>query len=99
MIAAAELAALRLRDPCDSKENIRVDGEKIDRIFHLLDTNGDGRISLEELTKVMRDLGATGDDALELMQLLDANSDGSLSSDEFDSFQRQVKFKSCRSGV
>ncbi|CAA6663613.1 unnamed protein product [Spirodela intermedia] len=64
-------------------------------MFHLLDTNGDGRISIEELTDVMKGLGATGDDAQELMQLLDANGDGSLSSNEFDSFQRQVKFKVC----
>nr|GFA72039.1 probable GTP diphosphokinase CRSH, chloroplastic [Tanacetum cinerariifolium] len=62
-----------------------------DRIFRLLDKNGDGKISIEELTEVMIELGAQGDDAREMMQLLDANSDGSLSSDEFDMFQKQVE--------
>uniref|UniRef100_A0A0A0L607 GTP diphosphokinase n=1 Tax=Cucumis sativus TaxID=3659 RepID=A0A0A0L607_CUCSA len=64
------------------------------RVFGLLDKNGDGRISIEELVDVMEDLGvgAPGEDAREMMQLLDSNSDGSLSSDEFDFFQKQVEF-------
>lgn len=61
-----------------------------DRVFCLLDKNGDGKISIEELTEVMEELGAQGEDAREMMQLLDSNSDGSLSSDEFDMFQKQV---------
>ncbi|CAM8940187.1 unnamed protein product [Rhodiola kirilowii] len=68
MMAAAEVAALRLQE------------------------NGDGKISIEELTEVMVELGASGEDAREMMQLLDSNSDGSLSSDEFDTFQKQVNF-------
>ena len=87
MLAAAELAALRLRDLPGSDHGA---GNCKNPAFCLLDKNGDGRISIEELTEVMEDLGAGGEDATELMHLLDANSDGSLSSDEFESFQRQV---------
>ena len=89
MIAAAEYAALRLKD--FSSRNSKFDGsDGRDRIFRLLDKNGDGKISIEELMEVMVELGAQGEDAREMMQLLDANSDGSLSSDEFDMFQKQV---------
>lgn len=87
MIAAAEYAALRLKD--FTSTNLKGDNSR-DRVFCLLDKNGDGKISIEELTEVMIELGAQGDDAREMMQLLDANSDGSLSSDEFDVFQKQV---------
>jgi len=88
MLAAAELAALRLRDLPDSDRGV---GNRNNPAFRQLDKNGDGRISIEELTEVMEDLGAGGEDATELMHLLDANSDGSLSSDEFESFQRQIE--------
>ncbi|PKU76732.1 probable GTP diphosphokinase CRSH1, chloroplastic [Dendrobium catenatum] len=90
MLAAAELAALRLRDlPMPSHR--RFDISQKDRVFSLLDKNGDGRISIDELTEVMEDLGAGGNDAQDLMKLLDTNSDGSLSSDEFDLFQKQIE--------
>lgn len=89
MLAAAELAALRLQD-LPSLNHMEMETDRRDRVFRLLDKNGDGRISIEELMEVMEELGAPGDDAREMMQLLDANSDGSLSSDEFDVFQNQV---------
>ncbi|XP_071704864.1 probable GTP diphosphokinase CRSH, chloroplastic [Rutidosis leptorrhynchoides] len=90
MIAAAEYAAMRLKD--FTSTNSKFDGsDGRNRIFRLLDKNGDGKISIEELTEVMIELGAQGDDAREMMNLLDANSDGSLSSDEFDLFQKQVE--------
>ncbi|CAB4266304.1 unnamed protein product [Prunus armeniaca] len=93
MMAAAEFAALRLQDiPSMNHEGIETEQSQSDRVFHLLDKNGDGRINIEELMEVMEELGAPGEDAREMMQLLDANSDGSLSSDEFDLFQRQVEF-------
>ncbi|KAL6292845.1 hypothetical protein ACE6H2_000987 [Prunus campanulata] len=93
MMAAAEFAALRLQDiPSTNHEGIETEQSQSNRVFRLLDKNGDGRINIEELMEVMEELGAPGEDAREMMQLLDANSDGSLSSDEFDLFQRQVEF-------
>ncbi|KAK3003281.1 hypothetical protein RJ639_007146 [Escallonia herrerae] len=90
MMAAAELAALRLKDlSSTNQKGLQVDHR--DRVFRLLDKNGDGKISIEELMEVMEELGAEGEDAREMMQLLDSNSDGSLSSAEFDSFQKQVE--------
>ncbi|KAL9233054.1 hypothetical protein vseg_008095 [Gypsophila vaccaria] len=90
MVAAAELAALRLHDLPSSFHN-HTEICQSDGVFLLLDKNGDGRISIDELMEVMEELGAQPEDAKEMMQLLDSNSDGSLSSDEFDSFQKQVE--------
>ncbi|KAJ8539773.1 hypothetical protein K7X08_014025 [Anisodus acutangulus] len=90
MMAAAELAALRLRDfPSANPKGLKTD--KRGRVFRLLDKNGDGKISIDELMEVMEELGAPGDDAREMMQLLDSNSDGFLRSDELDLFQNQVE--------
>ncbi|KAL8478816.1 hypothetical protein ACS0TY_030624 [Phlomoides rotata] len=86
MMAASELATLRLKDfPSTNQTDHR------NRVFHLLDKNGDGKISIDELMEVMEELGAEGEDAREMMQLLDSNFDGLLSSDEFDLFQKQVE--------
>lgn len=95
MIAAAEFAALRLKD-FPSTNNKGLEFGQRDGVFRLLDKNGDGKISIEELMEIMEELGASGEDAREMMQLLDSNSDGSLSTDEFDLFQKQVKHKLVR---
>ncbi|CAM9002928.1 unnamed protein product [Rhodiola kirilowii] len=91
MMAAAEVAALRLQEVPSPMLNSNETDHR-GGVFCLLDKNGDGKISIEELTEVMVELGASGEDAREMMQLLDSNSDGSLSSDEFDTFQKQVDF-------
>lgn len=89
MMAAAELAALRLKDfPSTNHKGLEIDSRN--RVFHLLDKNGDDKLSIEELMEVMEELGAQGEDAREMMEILDSNSDGSLSTDEFDMFQKQV---------
>uniref|UniRef100_A0A0D9WD48 GTP diphosphokinase n=1 Tax=Leersia perrieri TaxID=77586 RepID=A0A0D9WD48_9ORYZ len=98
MMAAAEVAAQHLRDdePTGGDGRIAVAAGgvgNVERVFRQLDKNGDGSISMEELTEIMEDLGAGGHDAEELMLLLDANSDGSLSSDEFALFQKRVELK------
>ncbi|EAY96654.1 hypothetical protein OsI_18568 [Oryza sativa Indica Group] len=99
MLAAAEVAAQHLRDePAGDGGQTTAAASaatagNVERAFQLLDKNGDGRISMEELTEIMEDLGAGGHDAEELMRLLDANSDGSLSSDEFALFQKRVELK------
>lgn len=91
MMAAAELAALRLKD-FPSTNHMGPESDHRNRVFRLLDKNGDGKISIEELMEVMEELGAKGEDAREMMRVLDSNSDGSLSSDEFDMFQKQVGY-------
>ncbi|KAF3456439.1 hypothetical protein FNV43_RR01089 [Rhamnella rubrinervis] len=68
------------------------DPQERDRVFRLLDKNGDGRISIEELMEVMEELGAPGEYARKMMQVLDSNRDCSPNSDEFHLFQQQVEF-------
>uniref|UniRef100_A0ACD5YM21 Uncharacterized protein n=1 Tax=Avena sativa TaxID=4498 RepID=A0ACD5YM21_AVESA len=93
MLAAADMAALHLRDQPAAAGSDQGGGDPKNRAFRQLDNDRDGRISVEELIDLMEDLGAGGRDAKELMDLLDANCDGSLSSEEFQLFQRQVQLK------
>lgn len=90
MLAAADATALHLRDLPSGNQKGKLDIDPKNKVFRFIDENGDGRISIEELTSVMGELGAGSKDAQELMQLLDENNDGFLSTDEFDLLQKQV---------
>jgi hypothetical protein len=95
MLAAAELAAVHLRDQLAAAGSDQGGGGGNNRAFQQLDKDKDGRIRVEELIELMEDLGAEDRDAKELMDLLDANCDGSLNSEEFELFQRQVCYAFC----
>ncbi|KAG8044781.1 hypothetical protein GUJ93_ZPchr0149g29149 [Zizania palustris] len=95
LLRCSRVRALRLRDLPASDQG---DSDCRNRAFCQLDKNGDGRISIEELTEVMEDLGAGGKDAEELMHLLDADSDGSLTqmNSRHSRDRKILKEKSCR---
>ncbi|CAG7882723.1 unnamed protein product [Brassica rapa] len=58
MMAAADLAAIRLKDLSSNKQqSLKTTTNQRDRVFCLLDKNGDGMISIEELMEVMDDDG------------------------------------------
>lgn len=92
MVAAANVTALHLRSLPSLNNRGKLDIDYENPVFRFLDKNGDGRISVEELSEMMEELGAGGKDARELMQLLDTNGDGFLSSEEFELLQSQVEF-------
>ncbi|KHN49088.1 Nuclear export mediator factor NEMF [Glycine soja] len=99
MLAATELTTLCLKDFLTSTNHKGIEIDQRDRAFCLLDKNGDDKISIEELTQVMEELGAPGEDAREMMQLLDSNSDDSLSYDEFHMFQEQESRKQWKNSI
>jgi Ca2+-binding EF-hand superfamily protein len=60
------------------------------KIFDELDTNKDGKVSLQEL------MAAAGDDSddssiQDLLKSIDTDSDGSISNDEFDTFMTKLE--------
>ncbi|KAL8603237.1 hypothetical protein ACOMHN_046243 [Nucella lapillus] len=77
--------------------------QQIERIFRLIDTNSDGRISLDEFLSAMdliRNLPSETHDLLRVFRAMDTNSDGQLSQDElrqglnncgYNLSERQVK--------
>jgi Ca2+-binding EF-hand superfamily protein len=54
-----------------------------DTIFSVIDNNGDGSISLEELTNHMKQAGYADDAVSKIFRKLDINNDGGVSVEEF----------------
>jgi calcium-dependent protein kinase len=70
------------------------DEKELQALFKKFDTNGDGRLSAEEIANMMKAIGANPADAKELMNQVDENNDGVISQDEFRVLHAQGKLSS-----
>ncbi|KAF3445233.1 hypothetical protein FNV43_RR14927 [Rhamnella rubrinervis] len=65
------------------------DKEERDRIFKNFDSNGDGKISSQELGESLKTLGSvTVDEVKRMMAEIDTDGDGFISYEEFTDFAR-----------
>ncbi|XP_073156107.1 probable calcium-binding protein CML18 [Henckelia pumila] len=72
----------------DQRKKPLTQEEEVEQVFKKFDTNGDGRISLTELSAVLNALGsATGEEEVaSIMTELDVDGDGSIDLKEFKAF-------------
>ncbi|PWA40405.1 Calcium-binding EF-hand [Artemisia annua] len=78
-----------------------MDKEEIKTIFNRFDTNGDGKISEDELINVLKSLGSdtSSEDVKRILTETDTNSDGFISLDEFVVFCKGIAGESDGDGL
>ncbi|KAI3744368.1 hypothetical protein L1987_57447 [Smallanthus sonchifolius] len=79
--------------PENNKQSVfPTDKEEVKNIFNRFDTNGDGKISEEELIGILKSLGSdtSPDEVKRTMAEIDADSDGSISLEEFIAFCKGI---------
>jgi len=59
------------------------DEKELERVFKQFDVNGDGQLSADEITQMMKFIGRNPAEAKELMNEIDENGDGVISKEEF----------------
>jgi hypothetical protein len=91
-VAAAALAALIWAGPLAAAEGKDKDkkgkGANPERAFKKLDTNGDGKLTLDEFKASLKPEQAVRADRM--FARMDANSDKSVSLEEFKAFREQA---------
>ncbi|URD91816.1 calmodulin-like protein [Musa troglodytarum] len=71
---------------------LSMDPSELKPVFHMFDRNGDDRITKEELSESLRNLGIRVPEAelASMIERIDANGDGYVDSDEFATLYRSI---------
>ncbi|KAI4348595.1 hypothetical protein L6164_009303 [Bauhinia variegata] len=69
-----------------------MDQAEIERVFHLFDRNGDGRITKKELSDSLENLGIciSEPDLIQMMEKIDVNGDGYVDINEFGALYQTI---------